>query len=144
MCTGECSRFLWSSSAQISYAPMIRHGNLARNLVYNTRGAVPRSRCYEWGACEWGTNSSRPFVAKQPEPPPNKVFFVFDDLCRTYRKRSRNASDGENRWDRIRAKFKLLLRKMRRDTHFLQVTTAGRDSYSIGIAVGASLHQRGQ
>ncbi|CAM9413740.1 unnamed protein product, partial [Hapterophycus canaliculatus] len=38
--------------------------------------------------------------------------------CRT---RSRNASDGENRWDRIRAKFKLLLHKMRRDTHFLQV-----------------------
>ncbi|CAM9835065.1 unnamed protein product [Ectocarpus sp. 13 AM-2016] len=37
------------------------------------------------------------------------------------RKRSRNASDGENRWDRIRAKFKLLLHKMRRDTHFLQV-----------------------
>ncbi|CAM9238180.1 unnamed protein product [Ectocarpus sp. 12 AP-2014] len=38
-----------------------------------------------------------------------------------HRKRSRNASDGENRWDRIRAKFKLLLHKMRRDTHFLQV-----------------------
>ncbi|CAN0065624.1 unnamed protein product, partial [Sphacelaria rigidula] len=36
------------------------------------------------------------------------------------RKRSRNASDGENRWDRIRAKFKVLIGKMRRDVHFLE------------------------
>ncbi|CAM9829835.1 unnamed protein product, partial [Discosporangium mesarthrocarpum] len=41
----------------------------------------------------------------------------------TQRKRSRNCSkgEGENRWDRIRAKFRALVMKTRLDAHLLQV-----------------------
>ncbi|CAM9497843.1 unnamed protein product, partial [Choristocarpus tenellus] len=38
------------------------------------------------------------------------------------RKRARNTSEGENRWDRIRAKFRALVAKTRRDLHFLQAS----------------------
>ena len=60
-----------------------------------------------------------------PPPPPSAKrgppLTISVCLLSRRRKRSRNESDGENRWDRIRAKVKLLLLKIRRDTHYLQV-----------------------
>ena len=74
--------------------------------------------------CSTGTQKQDNWGWFPPPPPLQRKAthaFFFCVILSGRRKRSRNESDGENRWDRIRAKVKLSLLKMRRDTHFLQV-----------------------
>lgn len=97
-----------------------------RPLVGKDRSGCSCSSVAERRSCQWNarSNGRQVRLVRIDRFPchPSSLKRNIHHTPNCCRKRSRNASDGENRWDRIRAKFKLMLHKMRRDTHFLQVT----------------------